>query len=58
MVFSESTILFGVVGFVGLIATLTVWLRSNHITSKYYGEDSLKPDFDLNPMVDENGDLY
>ena len=38
MVFSESTILLAVVGFVGLIATATVWLRSNNITSKYYAK--------------------
>ena len=36
MIWSESNILYAIVGSVGVIATLIIWLRANSITSKYY----------------------
>ena len=34
---TETTIIFAVIGMLGLFATATVYQRSNRITSRYYG---------------------
>ena len=36
MIWSEANIIYAIVGSVGVIATLIIWLRANSITSKYY----------------------
>ena len=33
---SESSILYAVIGRVGVLSTLIIWLRANRITSRYY----------------------
>ena len=38
MIWNETNIIFAVVGSVGVIATVVVWLRANSITSKYYSK--------------------
>ena len=35
---SETNIIYAVIGSVGIIATVTIWLRANTITSKYYNK--------------------
>ena len=38
MTFSESNIIYAIVGSVGILATVTIWLRANTITSRYYNK--------------------
>ena len=38
MNWSESNIIFAIIGMVGLFSTAIIWQRANRITSKYYGE--------------------
>jgi hypothetical protein len=33
---SESSIIYAVIGCVGVLSTLVIWLRANRITSNYY----------------------
>ena len=33
---TETNIIYAVIGSVGVLATITIWLRANSITSKYY----------------------
>ena len=35
---TESNIIYAVIGSVGILATVTIWLRANTITSKYYNK--------------------
>ena len=36
MVWSETNIIFAIIGSVGILSTLIIWLRANAITSRYY----------------------
>ena len=36
MIWSESNIIFAIIGMVGLFSTAIIWQRANRITSKYY----------------------
>ena len=36
MIFDESNIIYAIIGSVGILSTVTIWLRANTITSKYY----------------------
>ena len=38
MTWSESNIIFAIIGMVGLFSTAIIWQRANRITSKYYGK--------------------
>lgn len=38
MLWSESNIIFAIIGMVGLFSTAIIWQRANRITSKYYGK--------------------
>ena len=33
---TETNIIYAVIGSVGILSTVTIWLRANTITSKYY----------------------
>ena len=33
---TETNIIYAIIGSIGIIATVTIWLRANSITSKYY----------------------
>ena len=33
---TETNIIYAVIGSVGVLATIIIWLRANSITSKYY----------------------
>lgn len=33
---SETSIIYAIIGSVGVLATIIIWLRANSITSKYY----------------------
>ena len=33
---TETNIIYAIIGSVGVLATITIWLRANAITSKYY----------------------
>ena len=33
---TEANIIYAVIGSVGILSTVTIWLRANTITSKYY----------------------
>ena len=35
---TESTIIYAIIGSIGIIATVTIWLRANSITSRYYNK--------------------
>ncbi len=35
---TETTIIYGIIGSVGVLATVTIWLRANTITSRYYNK--------------------
>ena len=36
MIWTESNIIFAVIGMVGIMSTLIIWLRANSITQRYY----------------------
>ena len=36
MIWSESNIIYAIIGMVGLFSTALIWQRSNRITSNYY----------------------
>ena len=36
MIWSETNIIYAIVGSVGVLSTLVIWLRANTITSRYY----------------------
>jgi len=36
MLWSESNIIFAVIGMIGIMSTLIIWLRANTITQRYY----------------------
>jgi hypothetical protein len=36
MIWSESNIIFAIIGMVGLFSTAVIWQRANRITSNYY----------------------
>ena len=36
MIWSESNIIYAIIGMVGLFSTALIWQRANRITSKYY----------------------
>ncbi len=36
MIWTESNIIFAIIGMVGLFSTAVIWQRANRITSKYY----------------------
>lgn len=38
MTFDESNIIYAVIGSVGILATVTIWLRANTITKRYYSK--------------------
>jgi hypothetical protein len=38
MIWSESNIIFAIIGMVGLFSTAVIWQRANRITSKYYNK--------------------
>lgn len=38
MIWSETNIIYAIVGVVGILSTVTIWLRANSITSKYYNK--------------------
>ena len=33
---TEANIIYAIIGSVGVLSTLVIWLRANSITSKYY----------------------
>ena len=35
---NETNIIYAIVGSVGIIATIVIWLRANSITAKYYSK--------------------
>ena len=35
---TETTIIYGIIGSVGVLATIIIWLRANSITSNYYNK--------------------
>ena len=35
---TETNIIYAIIGSVGVLATITIWLRANSITSKYYSK--------------------
>jgi len=39
MIWTESNIIFAIIGMVGLFSTAVIWQRSNRITSKYYNNN-------------------
>jgi hypothetical protein len=38
MIWTESNIIFAIIGMVGLFSTAVIWQRANRITSKYYNK--------------------
>lgn len=36
MTFSETNIIYAIIGSVGVLSTIVIWLRANAITSNYY----------------------
>ena len=38
MIWSESNIIFAIIGMVGLFSTAVIWQRANRITGRYYGK--------------------
>ena len=36
MTWSETNIIYAIIGSVGVLSTLVIWLRANSITSNYY----------------------
>ncbi len=38
MIWSESNIIFAIIGMVGLFSTAVIFQRANRITNKYYGK--------------------
>ena len=38
MIWNETNIIYAIVGSVGILATVTIWLRANSITSRYYNK--------------------
>ena len=36
MIWSETNIIYAIIGSVGVLSTVVIWLRANSITSKYY----------------------
>ena len=38
MIWSETNIIYAIIGSVGVLSTLVIWLRANSITSKYYNK--------------------
>ena len=36
---SETNIIYAIIGSVGVLSTLVIWLRANTITSKYYSKN-------------------
>ena len=35
---TESNIIYAIIGSVGVLSTLVIWLRANSITSRYYNK--------------------
>ena len=35
---TETNIIYAIIGSIGVLATVTIWLRANSITSKYYSK--------------------
>ena len=35
---TEANIIYAVIGSVGILSTVTIWLRANSITSNYYNK--------------------
>lgn len=35
---SETNIIYAIIGSVGVLSTLVIWLRANTITSRYYSK--------------------
>ena len=35
---TETNIIYAIIGSVGVLATIIIWLRANTITSKYYNK--------------------
>lgn len=38
MINTESNIIIAVIGMIGIMSTLTIWLRANSITQRYYNK--------------------
>jgi len=38
MIWSETNIIYAIIGSVGVLSTLVIWLRANSITSRYYNK--------------------
>ena len=38
MTFSETNIIYAIIGSVGILSTVTIWLRANSITKRYYSK--------------------
>ena len=38
MTFSESNIIYAIIGSIGILSTVTIWLRANTITKRYYSK--------------------
>ena len=36
MIWTESNIIYAIVGMIGIMSTLIIWLRANTITQRYY----------------------
>ena len=36
MIWSETNIIYAIIGSVGVLSTLVIWMRANAITSRYY----------------------
>ncbi len=35
---TETNIIYAIIGSIGVLSTVTIWLRANSITSKYYNK--------------------
>ena len=35
---TETNIIYAIIGSIGVLATVTIWLRANSITSRYYSK--------------------
>ena len=38
MIWSETNIIYAIIGSVGVLSTVAIWLRANSITKRYYSK--------------------